>query len=277
MNRRILSLTLYLLRTGIFSLSGLLYILFALVLYVIFFDPRQQTPDTDYYSLMIGLFGAVFSFLITLSTAARANRSTHFPFLVRLPSRVEYLASTFLAAISFSFLLQFIVAVLSIAANGPSFSATQLFMIPPLWIAVNVLFCVIALHATDLVASGWSRVYIFGILAILLYIQTILDTLVDWLSGLLNRLSSLVFDLGLGGLSTFFSDASDWLITSGHDALSTVIGLLFWPFRAIVDATISGQFNQLQALAPAMLLLYATVLFLIAADLFANKDLFLSE
>jgi hypothetical protein len=277
MSRRILALTFYLLRAGIFSLAGLLYILLALVFYLVLFDPRQQTPDVEYYILVIGLFGAVLTFLITLTTAARANRAVHFPFLVRLPSRVEYLTSTFAAAFIFSFVLQALVAFMALVANGPDLSISQFLTIPPLWIAVNVLFAVLALHATDLVAAGWSRVYVFGILAVLLYFQSILDTLVGWAAGILSRLSSFVLNLGLAGLSTFLADASDWLHAAGLDALSAVFGLLFWPFRAIADAAIAGQFNQLQALAPAMLLLYATVLFLLAADLFSTKDLFLSE
>jgi uncharacterized membrane protein YciS (DUF1049 family) len=277
MSQRILSLTFYLLRTVILSLAGLLYILLASVFYLILFDPRQQTPDIEYYILVIGLFGAVLTFLITLTVAARANQAVHFPFLVRLPSRVEYLSSTLAASLFFSFFLQGFVAVLALIANGPDLSLSQLLTIPPLWIATNLLFAVLALHATDLVAVGWSRVYLFGLLAVLLYVQSILDTLVNWMSGLLDRISAYILNLGFTGFAEAISNLSDWLLSSGGDALSTFAGLLFWPFTAIADAAIAGQFNQLQALAPAMLLLYATVLFLLAADLFATKDLFLSE
>ena len=277
MSQRIMALTFYLVRTVLLSLAGLLYILLASVFYFIFFDPRQQTPDIEYYILVIGLFGAILVFLITLTVAARANQAVHFPFLVRLPSRVEYLCSTFAASLFFALLLQTFVAVLALIANGPDISLTQFLTIPPLWIATNVLFAVLALHATDLVAVGWSRVYIFGLLAVLLYVQSILDTLVNWMSGLLNRISAYILNLGFTGLADALFDLSNWLLSSGADVLSTFAGLLFWPFRAIADAAIAGQFNQLQALAPAMLLLYATVLFLLAADLFSTKDLFLSE
>lgn len=277
MSQRILSLTAYLFRSVLLSLAGLLYILLALVFYLIFFDPRQHTPDTEYYILIIGLFGAVLTFLVTLTVASRANQAVHFPFLVRLPSRVEYLSSTLAASLIFAFILQIVVAILALIANGPDLSLFLFVTIPPLWISANFLFAVLALHATDLVTAGWSRVYIFGLLAGLLYVQSIFGTLLEWLAGLFDRFSTYVLSLGFTGLSELLSGIGDWLVGTGADILPKAVGILFWPFMAIADAVIAGHFNQLQALAPAMLLLYATVLFLLAADFFSTKDLFLSE
>ena len=277
MNQRIISLSLYLVRAVVFSLAGLLYLLLALVFYFVLFDPRQRTPDLEYYIMVIGLFGAVLGFLITLTVASRANSAVHFPFLIRLPSRVEYLTSSFFAAFIYSSILQTLVAVLALAINGPDVSVSNLLLIPPLWIAANILFITLALHATDLVAAGWSRVYIFGILAILLYLQSLIISISDWIGGILGRFSTFLLNLGLSGISAVIRDISDWLLESGADVLSSLLSLLFWPFKAIAEAATSGSFNQLQALAPAILLLYATVLFLLAADFFANKDLFLSE
>ena len=48
---------------------------------------------------------------------------------------------------------------------------------------------------------------------------------------------------------------------------------LIWSFTAISDAVINGFFTAPQALAPAVILLYAAILFLLSADLFADKDL----
>ena len=277
MNQRMISLSLYLVRAVAFSLAGLLYLLLALVFYFVLFDPRQHTPDIEYYILVIGLFGAVLAFLITLTVASRANSAVHFPFLVRLPSRVEYLASSFAAAFIFSAILQTLVAGLALVINGPDVSISKILVIPPLWTAANALFISLALHATDLVASGWSRVYIFGVLAVLLYLQSLMEPISEWLSGVLARFSTFLLSLGLSGIAAVVGDISDWLLDSGAGVLSSLAGILFWPFKAIAEATTTGSFNQLQALAPAILLLYATVLFLLAADFFANKDLFLSE
>jgi len=55
------------------------------------------------------------------------------------------------------------------------------------------------------------------------------------------------------------------------------VRLVSWPVEAIVEAVIQGYFTTGQAFAPAVMLVYATALFLLASDLFARKDLFLTE
>ena len=277
MSLRIFALSKYLFRSQAWSLSGLLYNLLAFAFYIVFFDPRQQTPDLDYFTLVIGLFGAVLSFLITLSMAARSNRAVHFPFLVRLPSRSEYLTAVLLSALLFATIIQSLLALLAIVANGPDASIGQLLEIPPLWIAVDVLFASLALHATDLVAAGWSRVYIFGILGVLLYIQSGIGTLTNWLSELLNGFGSTLLNAGLNPLAEVAFSLGGWLSDTGATILERIAGALFWPIDAIAEAVINGYFTPFQALAPALLLLYATILFMLAADFFTTKDLFLTE
>lgn len=277
MSQRIFALSFYLLRSISISLTGLLYLLFALVFYMIFFDPRQQTPDADYYILVLGLFGALFAFLVTLSVASRANRAVHFPFLVRLPSRIEYLTSVMLASMVFTLGVQFLLGLFAIIANGPDFSFWQLMDIPPIWIAGNALFIVLALHATDLVASGWSRVYVFGVLAVLLYIQSGLGLLADGIAGIFDRLGNAFLTQGWTSIASPAFAFSDWITGSGSDLLQDLTGIIFWPFSSIADASVTGFFSLSQALAPALILLYATILFVLAADLFASKDLYLTE
>ena len=277
MSQRIFALSAYLFRSLLFSLAGLLYILLALAFYMVFFDPRQQTPDVDYYLLVIGIFGLILSFLVTLSVAARANKANHFPLIVRLPSRVEYLTAVFLASILFTTLLQSLIAFLALVANGPEFSFTQFLIIPPLWTAGNILFTVLSLHATDLVTAGWSRVYVYAVIGILLYLQSGLDILGEWMGSLFNRIGTALLTGGLDSLATFAFDVSSWFSGGGSETLSDVLGIVFWPFRAIADASINGAFSPIQALAPAVLLIYALMLFVLASSFFAKKDLFLIE
>ncbi len=59
--------------------------------------------------------------------------------------------------------------------------------------------------------------------------------------------------------------------------IDQVFGLIFWPFSATANAIVNGSFTLVQALAPAIILLYATVLFILAATLFSRKDLYLTE
>jgi hypothetical protein len=274
---RILALSGYLLRSLLLSLAGFLYILLALVFYIIFFDPRQNTPDLDYYVLLLGLFGLGFCFIVTLSVASRANQAVHYPFIVKLPSRIEYLTAVFLAALIYGFTMQLVLAAVALVANGPDITFRQAVEIPPLWIAGDILLVVIALHASDLVARGWSRVYVFGILGLLLYLQSGLGLLGDWLFSLFNRIGSTLSAQGLDALARYFYDSATWVAADGSGFLESTFGLVFWPVRAIIDAVIFGQFSLAQALAPAVLLLYAAVLYLLAANLFARKDLFLTE
>jgi hypothetical protein len=277
MSQRIFTLTAYLYQSLLFSFAGLLYILVALAFYFVLFEPRQNTPDVDYYFLVIGIFGFALSFLVTLSVASRANRAEHFPFLVRLPSRVEYLIAVMLASLLFSFILQITIALLAKFLNGPTLDVQDVLVIVPVWLAVDILFVILALHATDLVALGWSRVYVYGILGILLYLQSGNALIRGWLAGFFRDMGSSTLNRGLDGLSAIAYDLSSWLSNAGANLFDRVFGLIFWPFAAIASAAVNGSFTLVQALAPAVILLYATALFILAATLFSKKDLFLTE
>lgn len=277
MTQRILTLALYLFRSLLFSLSGLLYFMLALAFYIVFLDPRQRTPDSDYYILVLGLFGMGLTFLVTLSVAARANQSIHYPLIVRLQSRVEYLTAVMLTAIFFALSIQVIVALVALFMNGPDMTFQQLIEIPPLWIAANILFSVLALHASDLVTAGWSRVYVYGVLLILLYGRGSVGTIVGWFADFFSRLGNNMLAQDWVDLGSGLFQFSTWLNDTGASILENLLGLVFWPFNAVTDATINGAFSSTQSLAPAIMLLYATILFLLAADFLATKDLYLTE
>lgn len=277
MSQRILAITGYLFRSFLFSLAGLLYLLLALAYYMVLFDPRQPTPDPDYFILVLGLLGLGLSFLVTLSIAARANNAAHFPLLVRLSSRIEYLTAVFLTAILYASILQFAIGLIALVASGPLLNLPEYLLIPPLWISGNVLFSVLSLHATDLVTAGWSRVYVFATIGLLLYLQSGLDLLSDWLSDLFNQFGNTLLTSGLDALATLAFDMANLFSEGSSSALGSALGLVFWPFKAIVEAAINGYFTPLQALAPAFLILYAALLFVLAASFFAKKDLFMSE
>jgi len=277
MIQRILTLTLYLFRSLLFSLSGLLYFMLTLAFYIVFLDPRQHTPDVDYYILVLGLFGMALTFLVTLTVAARANQSIHYPLIVRLQSRVEYLTAVMLTALTFAFAIQVIVAIVALILNGPDLTFRQFVEIPPLWIAANILFSVLALHASDLVTAGWSRVYVYGVLLFLLYGRGNAGTVMGWLAGIFSGLGNSMLSRNWVDLGSGLFQFSNWLNDTAAKLLGDMLGLVFWPFSAVADATINGAFSRTQSLAPAIMLLYATILFLLAADFLATKDLYLTE
>jgi hypothetical protein len=278
MNQRIFALTGYFFRSLLFSLAGALYIIMGIAFWAIMFPPGQKTPDVSYYILVLAAFGVTATFLATLSIASRANQAANFAWIVRLPSRVEYLTAVFLAAVFFALMLQIIVSLLALI-QGPSLAWGQILEIPPIWISLNVLTAVIALHATDFVAAGWSRVALFGFIAILLIGQSLdsAHSASSWIIIRLNAFSRTLTGAGWLTLVTPLNAFTGWLQSDGTTSISKLFSLPFWPFHAITDAVVAGRFNAVQALAPAVLLLYATLLIMLAADLFATKDLELTE
>ena len=279
MIQRIRSLTRYLLSQLMRSVPGLLYVLSALAFWLILFNPTSgRVPEPDYFVLLVGLYGFVLSLLVTLSIASLANRLESASFIARLPSRVEYLAAVLLGTLILVFAIQFLLTlVILLQPIGPDMSLSGLLNIPPVWIAVDIFAVVLALHASDFVMSGWSRVYVFGILTVLLFSQSIDARGTRWIVNRLNGIANYASSQQLTGVSQAFRNAANWVTNNGIDFLAQTVGFIFWPFRAVAQATRNGFFDRAQALAPAILLLYATILFMLAADLFATKDMTLSE
>jgi hypothetical protein len=184
------------------------------------------------------------------------------------------MTAVFCATIIVTVLLQLLVAVLALIGR-PELTAVHLLEIPPVWGSLVIIGAIIALHATDLVVSGWSRVYIFGVLAILLFAQSIHNTTIRSMVVSLNRVAS---GQGWGSVNDTLADYAIYLNDGDNiNIISRIFGLIFWPFKAIAEATVNGYFTPAQALAPAIILLYAAILFMLAADFFANKDLSFTE
>jgi hypothetical protein len=271
MMQRIGVLTAYFSRRLIRSLSGLLYLLGTLLFWYFFFSPHQGTPNVANYMLLIGVFGVAVAFMLTLTITSQANQALNYPLLVRLPSRVEYLTAVLLSSLFVSLVLQGLVALLALY-RGPGLSL-RLLELPPLWLALNLLAIVLALHASDFVTAGWSRVYVYGTLALLIVSQNSGSLISQWLAGRLALFSRYLIRQDMLSVGNQVSQLSNWLQGGGSEGLTNLLGIVFWPFRAILEAIAAGGFNLVQALAPAVLLLYATILFMLAADLFATKDI----
>ena len=273
MIQRITVLTRYFIKTILFSLTGVLYLLLTLVFWYLLFNPLQDTPDMAYYQLLIGGFGAAMAFLVTLSVAARANDAQHYPLLVRLKSRVEFVTAVLTSSLVVTLVYQLLLALLALL-NGPSLTIGHLLEIPPLWLAPMILATILALHASDFITLGWSRIYVYGILAILLFGQGLQN---EGLAKIASSLSRFASNQGWVEISTNLGNYATTLSLTDQNVVSRLFGFVFWPFSALATAVTNGYFTANQALAPAIMLLYATVLFLLAVDLFANKDLDFTE
>jgi hypothetical protein len=95
----------------------------------------------------------------------------------------------------------------------------------------------------------------------------------SWLVARLNDLSITANGQGWQVLAEWMRNAGVWLNGRETGILAQVYSWIIWPFTAISDAVINGFFTATQALAPAIIMLYAAILFLLSADLFADKDL----
>lgn len=275
MTQRIFTLIGYLLYRLATSLVGTGYIAITIAYYMFAF--HTATPEPDYFILVIGLFGVLMTFLIGLTLSAKANEAASYPVLVRLNSRVEYITAVLLATLLAGFVLQLTLAAVALVRNDPVLSLRQAAEIPPLWISLNILFAVIALHASDFVAAGWSRVWLFGILAVMLLGRDNSATIMLWLSDRAQQAGAWAYQRGSADEGQVFQGIANWLSVDGVNPVQNFFGFLFWPFQAIIEGTIAGAFNRIQAFGPAILLLYATILFMLAADIFAMKDLYLTE
>ncbi|MCB8937465.1 MAG: hypothetical protein H6655_03550 [Ardenticatenaceae bacterium] len=273
MIQRISILTRYLFRSVLRSLTGVFYLLLTLAFWFLLFNPQQQTPDIAYYQLLIGGFGAALAFLVTLSVAARANDAQHYPLIVRLKSRVEFVTAVLLCSLAITLIFQLLIMLLGLV-NGPALTLGALLEIPPIWLAPMLLMATLALHASDFITIGWSRIYVFGVVAILLFGQGLQNESVASFASSLSRYS---LNQGWVTTSSNLDNYANALNQTDGNMISRLFGFVFWPFQALAEGITSGHFTANQALAPAILLLYATVLFLLAVDLFANKDLDFTE
>ena len=276
MIQRILILTGYFTKTLFFSLTGLILLILSLIYWATFFPPGQGTPDVENYIILVGAWGAATTFLLTLAVSARASRLENYPLIVRLPSRIEYLIAVLLSALLVGLFMQGLVAGLALI-RGPELTSAHLLSIPPLWLSVNLLAAVLAAHASDLVTTGWSRVIVFGLLAIALVLNSAASSPESWFSARFTSLAELFDRFDLLWFSDLAYSAATWTANASEMSLARISGVLFWPFRAMADAVFSGEFMPSQALAPAVLILYGSILFLIAAILFAGKDLDFQE
>ncbi|MFK7803791.1 MAG: hypothetical protein AB8G95_19315 [Anaerolineae bacterium] len=276
MIQRITTLISYLLYRLINSMSSLVYLLAGFAFYWLTFF--QRAPEPEYFILIIGFFGLLVSFFATLTVASKANEAKSYPFFVRLESRVEFLAAVMITALIFAMILQLLMAAVVLIRNAPELTVGRVLEIPPIWLSLNVFAAVIALQASDFVAYGWSRVWIFGLLALSIVIGDDNGATLTWVADLMRSNSQPgAANNAISSFSNVLLTVADFLTGSVMTSVSNLFSGLFWPFKAILAAVLDGYFTGPQALAPALLLVFASILFLLAADFFSSRDMILNE
>ncbi|MEM9777275.1 MAG: hypothetical protein AAF902_22045 [Chloroflexota bacterium] len=275
--QRITTLTSYLLYRLFSSMASIILLLVGFAYYWLTF--YQRAPEPEYFVIVIGAFGLVISFFSTLAVASLSNEAKSYPFFMRLQSRTEFLASILLTALIFALLLQLLMTAVVLIRNGPELTIGRAIEVPPIWLSLNILASVLALQASDFVSYGWSRVWIFGLLAVAIIFGDNEGETINWIASFLRDTGEQAIGTSeaIIQMSEFLIRAADFLTGTTMTTISNVFGSLFWPFRAILDAVQTGYFTRAQAFAPALILLFAAVLFLLAADFFNSRDMTLAE
>lgn len=239
----------------------------------------RRAPEPEYFILVIGFLGLLISFFSTLSIASLANESKSYPLFVRLESRIEFLIAIIVTSLLFTLILQLLFSLLVLLRNGPELTLGRVIEIPPIWLSINILAAVIALQASDFISYGWSRVCIFGLLALALVVGDDDGATLEWLAEIFRNVANQTTPSGTAQIqfSRALNASADFLTGEFMGTVGNIFNGIFWPFRAIIDGVLNGYFTSSQAWAPALLLIFSSVLFLLAADFFSSRDMILRE
>lgn len=276
--KQVTTLVTHLFRKLLFSLPGLLAMLGMAAVWWLFFNPTDSgTPEFALLVLINGIFGFAASFILTLLLSNRIYRGENAPLFVRLSKRVFFLVAALIAVLLFVGLLQVILAAVAfIQPTGTEWIAGRWWEMPAVWLSLNLFAIMLAFHATDLVHSGWSRVLIFGLLTLLLFSQSMDVRSARWFSGRFSDFATFLSQRDMIRVSGWMRETAAWFNEKSLDVMEQ-IGVVFWPFRAISESVQNGAFNEATMLAPLILLLYAGILFILAADFLNHKDLHLLD
>ena len=104
----------------------------------------------------------------------------------------------------------------------------------------------------DLVTTGWSRVFLYSLLALFLFGRSLEGGPTSWAAQRAMAAAGWFLGHNLLGFSDLFMGIGRWLSSAGNSVVDQLFGLPFWPFEAMTDAIRSGAFTSAQALAPAI-------------------------
>jgi hypothetical protein len=258
--RRLWRLVAFLFQDLFRSLTGLLVVVAALVFYLVAIVSVTGGIDRDYYALVIGGFFAVFALILAVMLADRAYSATSYLLIFRFSSRMPFLAGVALTAVAISGLLEVGVALASIPRLDTPLTAAMVLDMVPVWAGWLVLGAVLGLHMSELVRRGWSRTVVYALLAFVLFILNQRETAVP--VELADRFN---------WIPNVLPDPARWAWAS------RVVDVLLWPISAAVRVARSADYTVLESLAPAVLLVVASFIFVLAVVLFERKDLILPE
>ena len=238
--RRIWTLTRFLIGDLFRSLAGIVPLAAALVFGVIAFEYGM---DQAQFITVAGVGFGTICLLTTLLLASRANRASSYLLLARLFSRTELLLALAMGGLGITIVLAVLVTSANLLAGRLTLVFPSALWILPSWLVLWLLAVALALPLSALVGRAGSHLVGYVTLAVLLVAN-------DQKAMLRNR------DL-------------DWLVR--------IVNTVLWPVNTLLARASAGSHDRLYFLALVLTLAYALSLFILSAQLFADKDLLWTE
>jgi hypothetical protein len=240
---RIWTLTLFLVRDFFLSLAGIAPLAAALAFGLIAFEYGM---DQAQFITVAGIGIGAICLWTTLLLASRANRATSYPLVARLGQRAELLAAVVLGGLAVTAVLGILITVANLLAGRLTLEFPSALWILPTWLALWLLVAALALPLSALVGRGGLH-----------------------LAGWVLFTALLVANDQKPRLQ---AHRLDWLVR----AVTTIL----WPVSTLLRLAAgasAGIHDRSFFLALALTLTYAALLFGLATQLFADKDLLWTE
>ncbi len=193
--------------------------------------------DTDYFAAIAGLDLALIALVTTLLFISCANRAATYPLVARLPRRVELLIALFIAALFVTSVMGVLLVALILGLHKSTATPLQMLVIIPRWLALVAFAIGLGLNLGGLVSRGVSQGLTALVVSVLLVVA---------------RLPSSMF-------------GDHWVIRGMHVIVS--------PFTLTMISPVS----VLPVVPWLCTLIYAVLLFALAAALLEHKDLLWAE
>jgi hypothetical protein len=234
--RRIGILTYYLLYDLSRAAAGIVPLALALAFGLIAFEYGM---DQAQFITVAGVGIGAICLVSGLMLAGRSNRASYFPLLARVHSRVELLAALVVGSLAITAVLALLITVANLLAGRLTLDFPSVLWILPTWLALWLLAASLALPLSTLTSRSGSHLLGYSLLAALLVAN----------------------------------DQKSWLAARGWDWMVRVVTAVLWPVSTLLGQASAGQHGSTYWLSLVLTCLYAALIFGLAAQLFADKDL----
>jgi hypothetical protein len=237
---RIRTLTWFLVRELSRSPAGIVPLAAALAFGLIAFEYGMDQPQ---FITVAGVGTGGICLLSALLLAGRANRAWSYPLIARLRHRGELLAAIVLASLTITAVLSLFIGLGNLLVGRLALDFPSALWILLTWPALWLLAAALALPLSSLTARAGSHLAGWVLLAALLVGQ----------------------------------DQAPRLRSRGLDQVTQAISLLLWPPTTLLSRASAGVHDLSYLLALVLTVAYAAVLFVLASQVFADKDLLWPE